>query len=62
MNHLKPNPQRPRLGEQIILEVEIREQSEKSYKISIIKITRRDERNRNSEKLGHAKRTGKKIG
>lgn len=49
------------MGEQILLEVEIREQSEKGYKISIIKITRRDERNRNSEKLGHAKRTGKRL-
>ena len=48
------------MGEQVLLEAEIREQSERGYKISIIKITRRDERNRNSEKLGHAKRTGKK--
>ena len=49
------------MGELVPLELEISEQSEKGYKINIIKITGRGERNRNhSEKLGQEKRTVKK--
>ena len=48
------------MGEQVLLEVEISEQSERGYKINIIKITRTDERKRNSGKQGHTKRTGEK--
>lgn len=45
------------MGELVPLELEISEQSERGYKMSVIKITGRDERNRNhSEKLGQEKK------
>lgn len=49
------------MGELVPLELEISEQSERGYKMSVIKITGRDERNRNhSETLGQEKKNSKK--